>query len=220
MKGRTRLVYVGALLLFIGCGIDYGNVKYKPKFLYKNPANNVKISGAIKKHSEDFIRETLGAMPKTVQDSVKEIVLYQSRSGCEFTEKEVGHCHYPEYKICILERKLSRTVIWHEAEHADYHRLGEAAWAQWKEIAGDVYGGTKGKKYPAEGVLDDYAAKNHFEDIAIWVECCYAHCDGMATPFKKIGDKNDPRYIKKLNFILEKKQITKEIYNEVLPLLK
>ena len=109
--------------------------------------------------------------------------------------------------------------MWHEAEHAAYHKLGEETWAEWKKIAGDVYGKVS-KKYPREGVLDDYAAKDHFEDVAMWVEYCYSYCDGLWTPFPKIKDKDDPRYIQKLSFLLQKKKISREIYDKILPLLK
>lgn len=174
---------------------------------------------------QKFVRQTLGFMHEPMAKAVPKVTLNDDESHFRQVEREAGHC-YNNGDICLYTLRLYRGVIFHEASHAYDVWLDKKLYNvhdPWKKAAGDVYGRgryTPDATFPQAGILTDYGAADNDEDRAEWVKAVYSYLAGLDSPLKRVRDKHDPRYLKKLQLLRDFQYISEDMYARVLPLIE
>lgn len=227
-----RLACLAAVFLFLAVTscISFGvRIRLSP-FDNTVPADYVPVKAArpdlprFKEHQR-FVRQTLGFMYEPMPKAVPEITLNDDDDHFKQVEREAGHC-YSNGNICLYTLRLYRGVIFHEASHsydAWLEYKGYDIQGSWKKAAGDVYG--RGRyapdtTFPQAGILTSYGATDEDEDRAEWIKAVYSYLGELDSPLKRVGDKDDPRYLKKLQLLRDYKYISEEMYAKLLVLIK
>jgi len=218
---KSRMVSI-ALAAFLACGCAASsNTKIKTS---EQPVGAV-LAGqtAVRKVCGVTLRNATDAQAKIAESALREMRLNvisrinyieaaTSKRACkEFIlgpANQSAHCHPYDQGIHILTGYFDETRIWHEATHA-WHQTLEKNLSdfspKWIKITGDgglIYINIE-RYFPSKGVMNLYGTTTHFEDVAEWVEQIYCFKRGMENVIARIKDKNDPRYIQKLELLLE-----------------
>ena len=178
-----------------------------------------------------YISDGMNFVPKAVAESVKCVIVRWGEDDItHFQDKVrpdglvvVGHCHDKSgFRgiICLYGPKYDAADVVHESAHA--YDLVVNKGAEWRGIAGDVYGYERYEDewdFPRDGLLTHYSAKNLEEDIAEWVEAVYDHRVKNYNSFRGVNQR-DKRYIRKLEYLRKYGFIGQDDYNAIAPLLK
>lgn len=134
---------------------------------------------------ERKIRDAFSVLPDKMQRSVNLIRVRNDENHFYFIDdkKEIRaaahYCGREPKTICIRGiQYVQKIIVWHEAAHAYTFALSNQFRMEWKAVAGSVFEGYgSGGTFPdpADGLLTAYSRKNELEDIAEWVEQCYAY---------------------------------------------
>ncbi len=127
-------------------------------------------------------------------------------------------------KVCIRSDYVSSDLVWHEIAHIYSYSLPKFE-REWQRIAGPVYDERYEDYFwvtPSEGLLTYYSRRNHLEDIAEWVECCYVYLykDKNYWAFQNSNFKKDSRYAKKLALLEKYGFIRYSDYEKLKPLFE
>jgi hypothetical protein len=208
-----------------------------PKNTINLPNSQIIVYGIEKEDPTfEYLSEALSKLPERARNSITFFVVHKDNSRKHFDD-EPAHCHSHSNKICILKSNFYSYVdtlecIWHETAHAYFHTLPNSATQEWKEISGKVYGRPYDswldffKNGPTKGTLTLYSLTEYGEDIAEFTKAVYAYVylykkhGFFGTNYFRGDLKKDPRYLRKLQFLLKWGFITQEDYHIIEPLLK
>lgn len=188
------------------------------------------VYGGLSQEQVDFVDIALGQMEPQVIRAVSGIALNDDDEHYSLTNS-ICHC-WPNGEICFKSRSLGQYwSVWHEAAHAYHFSLASPGvfgykfytfTSSWLWVAGTVYNEPGDfDTFPANGLLDDYATSNVFEDVAVFVAEAYAYKAGRAdSVLQKMKDSGelykDPRYAQKLQLLAKYGFISQKLCDEIL----
>lgn len=217
-----RLFVFGIAIFLVSSLI--GAAQAEENIFEKNPPLlECPILNASKKDKE-FIRKTLSVMEPRVQRSIDLIVIHNRPSGIFADRNANAYCILKDngqIEIHILRSKLRRSTLWHEAAHAYDFGNGCGDNRRWLRAARERYDNDPSpwRPFPSRGVISRLGCKNCHEDIAEWMSHIHLYLSGESNVFEKIKDKKDPRYLQKLNSLLEEGYIGDEAYKQIAEVL-
>ncbi len=168
-----------------------------------------------------WVEKHIAMMTEKTQRSIT-LIRFVGKDEKHFkVDAEAAHCEDNRH-ICIRSERFRPIDVNHEAAHALTYDLPSTSLREWEAIAGEVYGDNHyqfGHFYPINGLLDHYASRSAWEDIAIWVGSIYsAISNDYYGIFRRI--EKDPRYLRKLDFLLKWEYIDQTAYDKIKPLLR
>lgn len=127
-------------------------------------------------------------------------------------------------EVCIRSDSVTSDVVWHEIGHIYSHTSFKFE-REWERTAGNVYDDHYEDyiwETPSEGLLTYYSRRNHYEDIAEWVENCYIYLyvDQNHWVFQNSNLKKDKRYLKKLVLLEKYGFVSYSDYKKLKPLFE
>lgn len=197
---------VGFLLFFSVADIS---------FFEKNPPLSTCEIRGINEDGADQIRKWLSVLPEDMQEAIDLIVIH-SRPDDNFKPNSVAYCEERNGRVEIhaLRRELSPEVIWHEASHAFDFRYYDGNDVYWRRLIGNGFK-NKSRYVPSRGVLTEYGLKGWAEDKADWIRHIYKYLSGRGNTFVKIKDREDLRYLRKLELLRDEGAISLEDYEKI-----
>lgn len=222
-----------AKALFALSVISFAGCAWPPVLLPESKEisrHGIELHGEFTESRRERLDKILDALPKNMIKAVNSISINDDSSHYDNYDSPcssiAGHCHHSR-DICIKSIFINTDlVVWHEVGHAYSFKLyysGSDFETQWEHIAGDVYTGKDGRgRYPRDGVLSAYGARNIDEDIAVWTEFIYTEvADGgfkfwHRVKWNQARGVPDRRYRLKLDLLYQYGFITEENYYKFL----
>lgn len=146
-------------------------------------------------NEEDKICVWLSRLPESIRDSVTSVTVLDAVNDSQ--APPAGTCgDKPHDRGCVtIERaSLDKETLWHESGHAYTLTLSDDFLYKWLEVPHAAYTYARwdyedSADYPRRGILKRYGTKNAMEDIAVWVEVCYAALyDGKSDVLSHLPD--------------------------------
>lgn len=220
---RTFFIVFSILLLFpVGCA-------------YHRPApvenlSHPELRGDATAEQLAAIDFAFGKLPEDFLHSLKIVNVIADFKHFEFlyvgqTRIAIGHvCDSEGREVCLRSDSVTPELVWHEIAHIYSYSLPKFE-RDWQRIAGNVYDERYEDYFwetPSEGLLTYYSRRNHYEDIAEWVECCYTYLyiDQNYWVFQNTNLKKDRRYAKKLALLHKYGFIKSSDYEKLKPLFE
>ena len=200
--------------------------------LAKTEASNkeILVQGNVSEREAQATLKVFGCLPTKMQKSVKCVIVIRDEKHFVYSHNGKDYVAGGLYEggglITIWRKSFRRKVLWHEAAQAYVFCAldREKFLSGWIEIAGNVYD-SEDEKYEnqpmREGMVTSYSRRNAVEDVAEWVQECYAYLyfsDGSKSLLTQIDLKSDPRYRQKLDYLYQHGFFTKQDYEKLLPL--
>lgn len=237
MTSRSASSLAVFLLIILVAGCNQPTLVDEDK---KNAAEkekwNLEIEGKeVTEAQRKLINDAFSKLSKVTdfQHSVKKVNIsaekehFEYSYGSQIRYAAAHNCTTYGRRICIRPEYLERPIIWHEAAHVFTHcRNDEKELADdWFIVAGDVYTDDYEDFYgkdPDNGLLTNYSRRNYLEDIAEWVECCYAYIylNSYSWVFSNKYLKSDNRYRKKLTLLYKYGFFSDGDYRKLKPLFE